>query len=199
MIDVTPSGRRNLRWLKNRLWPDVQFYDKQWEVIESVERNTETYVPAGNMLGKDFLTGFICVGCFLLNKEVRIVTTSVKERHLNVLWGEIGRFINTSKYPLRSTQGGPLIVNHMNVKKVVNGVVCPISYLTGMVAEGEMEGLAGHHARYTLAVGDESSGLEDKAYDKFQGWAKRMLFIGNPYDCSNFFKKGCKAGDLLAA
>jgi hypothetical protein len=33
------------------LWPDARFFDKQIEVIYSVEYNDETYVPAGNMLG----------------------------------------------------------------------------------------------------------------------------------------------------
>ena len=33
------------------LWPQVTFYDKQREIIYSVEDNDETYVPAGNMLG----------------------------------------------------------------------------------------------------------------------------------------------------
>ena len=187
----------SFRELKNALWPDVSFYDRQWEIVESVERNDETYVPAGNMLGKDFVTGFICVAETLRHPVVRVVTTSVKDDHLRVLWGEIVRFINTSRYPLRVEDGGPLIVNHRDVRKVVRGETCPISYLRGMVS-AKGEGLAGHHAPHTLAVGDEASGLDDEAYQQFQGWAKRMLFIGNPNPCQNFFFKGVEAGDLLA-
>ena len=47
----------NLRGLKHPLdlqrlcWPDVTFYSKQKEIIDSVRWNDETYVPAGNMLG----------------------------------------------------------------------------------------------------------------------------------------------------
>jgi hypothetical protein len=33
------------------LWPDVDFYGRQKEVIYSVKNNRETVVPAGNMLG----------------------------------------------------------------------------------------------------------------------------------------------------
>lgn len=187
----------SFRELKNALWPDVSFYDRQWEIVESVERNDETYVPAGNMLGKDFVTGFICVAEILRHPVVRVVTTSVKDDHLRVLWGEINRFIATSRYPLRVEDGGPLIVNHRDVRKVVRGETCPISYLRGMVS-AKGEGLAGHHAPHTLAVGDEASGLDDEAYQQFQGWAKRMLFIGNPNPCQNFFYKGVEAGDLLA-
>ena len=184
-----------MREIKNALWPHVTFYDRQWEIVDSVERNDETYVPAGNMLGKDFVTGFICVAEFLRHRIARIVTTSVKDDHLRVLWGEINRFINTSRLPLRTEDGGPLIVNHRDVTKVVNGARCSISYLRGMVS-AKGEGLAGHHAPYTLGVGDEASGLDDEVYKQFQGWAKRMLFIGNPNPCANFFFRGVEAGDL---
>ena len=51
--------------LASSLWPDIQFYDKQIEVIESVWNNDETIVPAGNMLGKDFVSGRIIVLFFL--------------------------------------------------------------------------------------------------------------------------------------
>lgn len=206
MIDLTRP--RTLRELKHFLWPDykpdgsrnVMFYDKQWEIVESVEQNIETYVPAGNMLGKDYIAGFICLGTFLLHKEVRVVTTSVKADQLRVLWGEIGRFVQLSNRPLEVAKGGPLIINHFGtgIRKVVEGEVCPVSYLTGQVSLGA-EGLSGHHARYTLAVGDEASGIHDLAYEAFQGWAKRMLFISNPNDSTNFFRRGVKAGDLLAA
>lgn len=33
------------------LWPHVEFYGKQREVIYSVRDNDATFVPAGNMLG----------------------------------------------------------------------------------------------------------------------------------------------------
>lgn len=35
------------RWM----WPDQKPYRQQCEVIQSVNQNDETYVPAGNMLG----------------------------------------------------------------------------------------------------------------------------------------------------
>jgi hypothetical protein len=34
------------------LWPDVKFYSRQREVIRSVRDNDETFVSAGNMLGR---------------------------------------------------------------------------------------------------------------------------------------------------
>ncbi len=179
------------------LWPEVRFYSKQVEIIHSVLQNDETVVHAGNQLGKDFVAGFICLYYFLLHREVRVVTTSVKDDHLRVLWGEIGRFVMTSKYPLTIDKGGPLIFNYRDIKKVVNGVECEISYLRGMVSE-RGEGMAGHHAAHTLLVIDESSGVDDVVYTQGATWAKRMLIFGNPNPCANFFFKSVESGDILA-
>lgn len=179
------------------LWPEVQFYDKQIQVIESVRDNDETFVVAGHELGKDFVAGFIALWYFVCHQPCRIITTSVKDDHLRVLWGEIGRFIETAKYPLEYIKGGPLIIKHRDIGKVFKGKPCSISYLRGMVSE-KGEGMAGHHAPYTLLIVDEASGVEDEVYKRADSWAKKKLIIGNPYPCSNFFKKGILAGNLLA-
>lgn len=187
------------------LWPDVKFYRQQQEIIYSVAENDETFVPAGNMLGKDFVSGFICLWFFLSRDPCRIVTTSADYGQLEaVLWGEIRRFIQTAKYPLEVERGGPLLVNHLHIRKVVDEKLCPLSYLIGRVA-AKGEGMLGHHVAdtgdgipRTLFIADEASGVEDIAYERAGTWAKRMLVIGNPYPCTNFFKAGVKGGDLVA-
>src|SRR5215210_988404 len=78
-----------------RYWPQVTFYDKQWEIIESVRDNAETVVVAGHQLGKDFAAAFVVLWFYLTRHPVRVVTTSVKDDHLRVLWGEIGRYLDT--------------------------------------------------------------------------------------------------------
>lgn len=178
-------------------WPGVTFYRQQREILYSVLENDETFVQAGHQLGKDFVTGYVVLWWFLAHREVRIITTSVKDDHLRVLWGEIGRFIDTAKYPLSAKQGGPLVINHREIKKVVGGQVCKISYLIGLVSE-KGEGMAGHHAANTLLIVDEASGVDDQVYERADSWAKKKLILGNPYPCNNFFKRGCKTGDLLA-
>lgn len=176
------------------------FYDKQREIIYSVERTPQTFVPAANKVGKDFTAGFIAVKQFVTNKVCRIIATSVADHHLRVLWGEIMRFINTSSIPLKYEDGGILVVNDKMIRKVVNGVMCPISYLKCMVSE-KGEGLAGHHAPYTLAIGDEASGLDNLCYTQMMTWAKRMLFFGNcgTYGtvCNNFFRNAVENGPIL--
>lgn len=187
--------------LQRELWPQYDLYDKQREVMRSVWENDVTVVPAGNKLGKDFEAGLIAVEFFLvalkLGVTCRIVTTSVKEDHLDVLWGEIGRFLTTARHPLLAQHGGPLVVNSMEVRRKSEAhTKNPLNYLKGMVAGDDMDAFAGHHAELTLAIGDEASGLHDLVLNKFQGWAKRMLFIGNPNPCANFFRRMVKKGDV---
>ncbi len=117
-----------------------------------------------------------------------------------MLWGEIGRWISRCKYPLRTEDGGPLYCTKRDIRKVVNGRECDISYMKGMVsAPGKSEGLAGHHAPRTLFVVDEASAADDETFEAGEGWSGRQLYVGNPMKCQGRFYRDCKAGDLLAA
>lgn len=183
-------------------WPDVTFYRQQQEIIYSVIENDETYVPAGNQLGKDFVAGFIALWWFVSRRPARVVTTSVKMDQLeDVLWGEIRRFVQTAISPL------PIQYNHMKIRQVKsNGKLVPNAELVGQVSNTQ-EGLLGRHSttdfkarQYdisrTLVIFDEASGIDDQTYNSTQTWAQRKLIIGNPFPCNNFFKRGVKAGDL---
>lgn len=191
--------------LLNMFWPHVRLYSRQIDIVYSVRDNDETFVHAGNMLGKDFIAAFIVLWFFLSRSPCRIVTTSADYSQLeSVLWGEIRRFIQTSVYPLEVSREGILIVNHMHIKKLTPDKkdTCGLSYIIGRVAE-KGEGMLGHHIAdtgdnipRTLFVADEASGVDDMSYDRSKTWARRKLIIGNPYHCNNFFKKGCIGGDI---
>jgi hypothetical protein len=195
-MDFTRHADRPLR-LVRYLWPDMRLYREQAEILESVVLNDETYVPAANMMGKDFISSVVVLWFFLTRHPCRVVTTSVRDDHLRVLWGEIGERIRSCKYRLLAADGGPLVVLDREIRKVVGGVRCPISYVRGMVSE-KGEGMAGHHAPHTLLIGDEASGIDDTIYTQGMTWAKRSLFIGNCNESQGFFRKAVEAGDLLA-
>jgi hypothetical protein len=183
------------------LWPHVQFYREQREVIESVRDNDETFVPAANMMGKDFVSAFIVLHFFLTRHPCRVITTSAKDEHLAVLWGEIGRFIQTSKVSLIAGKGGCLQFHHQFLRKVRdNGEVCRLSYVKGMVAsQDRMAAMQGHHIAYvgdgiprTLFVSDEASSVPDDYWTMVKTWMNRALVIGNTWPCENFFKHAVK-------
>jgi len=84
---------------------------------------------------------------------------------------------------------------------------CPISYVKGMVAKDEtIAAMGGHHADpkvpdgmwHTLFMADEASSVPDQYYNIVTPWAKRMLIIGNPWPCENFFRKAARHGDIKA-
>lgn len=198
---------------QKEFWPDRYLWSAQREIVYSVEENAETLVVTGNGMGKDYVTGFIVPCKFLralkCGRTCRIVTSSATDDHLDVVWAEINDWIRSSKYPLLASQGGPLVVSHHRIRLASDtdsdNLADLKSYAMGKVAKNanQGEGLAGHHAQETLAVGDEASSLDDVVYKMFQGWAsggkhKRMLFIGNPNPCQNFFFRNVKAGDLVA-
>lgn len=190
-----------------RYWPKICLYGKQKEIVESVWYEKETFVVAGNQLGKDYVAGLVSLVFFLTHstspdpkKRCRVVTTSVKDEHLDILWGEIDGFLRTAKYPLANVKGAPLLYQHHNIRRVdeKTGEVFKDSYLRGMVSKGA-EGMSGHHGKNTLWVADEASGMSDKAYEGAQGWAKHMLVFGNPFPTRNFFYKAVKQGNLAVA
>jgi hypothetical protein len=183
---------------KELCWPDISFYDDQIRIIESVRDNVETYVPAGNMLGKDFISGFIALWFFCSRSPARVVTSSVDYSQLkSVLWGEIRRFVDSSVFDLG------LLINDLLIRQIrPDGTIEPRSEMVGRVAQ-KGEGMLGRHLEKgeneeprTLAIIDEGSGFEDIHYNSISTWAHRILIIGNSYPCENFWKKGVKAGDL---
>lgn len=210
-MNLVEAGLKNPILFIRTMWPWLDLYDKQIEVVESVWWNYETLCVAGNMLGKDFIAGLIILMFFMTRHPCRIVSTSADYAQLeSVLWGEIRRFLYSARAPLTADKGGRIIDNHLHLKKLIPDpqrkgklIECGLSYCIGRVAK-KGEGLLGHHIAdtgdgipRTLFVGDEASGLDDQARERASTWARRMFFIGNPYQCNNFFFKGVEAGDLM--
>src|SRR5690606_30359877 len=133
-------------------------------------------------------TGLAVIWFFLSRQPCRIVTTSVDFSQLSVvLWGEIRRFLQESVVKL------PILYNEMKLRKYYKGEICPLSYVIGRVAN-KGEGMAGHHIAQTgdkvprtLFVSDESSGVDADTIKTAKSWANRELYIGNPYECTNYF------------
>ena len=197
---IAPHKTHDPLKLARLLWPNVRFYREQREIIRSVWEEHETYVYAGNMMGKDYVAGRLVILFFLTRAPCRIITTSTKDAHLAVLWGEIHRAIQESAVALSVRQGGNLIINQRELKKTAGGVECPISYVKGMVANEEtMESFQGHHVAdvgdgipRTAVFGDEASSLKDRIKLMVDSWAKTQLWFGNTWPCGNFYYRASK-------
>lgn len=188
-------------------WPDIHLTIPQSKILDSIVDNHTTVVPAGNDQGKDFIAAFICVWFFCSRSPCKVVTHSVDQPQLKgVLWGEMKRFIQTSKHKLPLNVREDMFMQYIRP----DGSADPLSYLIGRVTR-KGEGLLGHHVPNTesdrmpdgrmlprtLFVADEASGVDDEAWEKASTWAHRMLAIGNPYPTTNFFYKAVKQGDII--
>ena len=193
------------------LWPYINLYDKQREILYSVRDNDETYVPAANKLGKDYVGAIAVLYFFLTRHPCRVVTTSATADHFEVLWGEMGRLIQSAAFPLTSDKGGPLLINHNHIRKYVrrNGedVLCKISYIKGIAgSEDSKASLQGHHVTpedleqandgipRSMAFVDEASSVKQFVFEMMNTWytGNRLVVIGNTWDCNNNFKWAVK-------
>lgn len=185
-----------IKWIRT-VWPDIRLYDKQVQIIESVEENEETVVPAGNGLGKDFVAGLIALSFFCRRRPCRVVTTSVKHDQLNdVLWGEIRALIERAAVKL------PIQFNHLRIRQTrSDGSFVPKTELVGQVVN-QGEALLGRHLPrfdgfpHTMCIFDEASGIGTAVFESSDTWAHRKLIIGNPYPCRNYFFNAVKGGDI---
>lgn len=181
---------------KELCWPDVRFYRKQREIIYSFRDNDETIVPAGNKLGKDFVAAFLVVWFFMTRHPCRILTTSAKDQHLSVLWGEIMHFINSSRVPINARKGGPLLCTHHKLRKYVGGSLCDLSKCEGIVTGPDnSESLLGHHIANvgdgiprTAMFVDEASSSSDVVDTNTKTWRNRFFGFGNTWSCDNWFR-----------
>lgn len=180
------------------VWPHINLYDKQVDIIYSVRDNDETYVPAAHQMGKDFISAIIALWFLCSRRPSRVVTTSVKYDQLNdVLWGEIRRLLEQAVIKL------PIDYSHLKIRQIYdNGEFVPLCELVGQQCANKHEGLFGRHLPRdiprTLVIFDEASGIDQLVYEGTDTWAHRKLIIGNPYPCTNFFFKHVKQGDLRA-
>lgn len=183
---------------KKLFWPNSVLTDYQLEILQSVQKNKITVVPAGNKLGKDYVSAFCGLWFFCSRMPCKVVTTSVDSAQLNsVLWGEIRNFIQSAAIPL------PVQVNHQQIRQILpDGTLKGNSEFVGRVVQ-KGEGMLGRHLPYgpnmeprVLCIIDEASGFADSNYMGVDTWAHRILIIGNPFPCDNFFKKMVQQGDL---
>lgn len=178
-------------------WPDIYLTKYQREIMYSVRDNVETVVPAGNQLGKDFVAGLVALWWFYTRKPARVVTTGPTEQQLlDILWGEINRFIFAAAHPL------PFKVQAESIYQLQPDGISRVPGSEMVAIVSKKEGLLGRHATdgfkaypegyadipRTLLIIDEASGVHENVYQLSKTWAKRRLIIGNPFPCNNFFK-----------
>ncbi len=205
-VPVDPLQFIRTFWLMTRkdgkVVPRYRLSREQKAMVRSAFENGETIVPSGNALGKDWVTALIILVFFLARNPCRIVLTSVNDKHLAVIWGELLRHIDLCSVTLDHKKGGCLTINSERIRKILpDGSTCKISYIVNMVCKDDtVEAMLGHHATpdtleeaelkvpLTMAVTDESSGIRSQVVTNLKTWAKRLVMIGNCWPCDDYFR-----------
>lgn len=174
-------------------WPDMKLYDKQGEILESVERNHETFVHAANQTGKTRIAALAAIWFFVSRTPARVILSSSSESQLrHVLWREILHLVNSAAQPL------PLLVRDGEILKLDGSrQPIPTDYMLATVTN-TVESFQGHHLRCdrprVLAVFDEASAIGAEFFDAADSWCHRKLVMGNPIGVGHAFHVQCKAG-----
>ena len=63
-------------------WPDMRLYEKQCEVLTSVQENVETFVHAANATGKTRIAAVAVIWFFASRTPARVITSPSSETQL---------------------------------------------------------------------------------------------------------------------
>ncbi len=176
-----------LRFIK-LCWPEMNLYDKQLEVLTSVNENVETFVHAANQTGKTHIAAIVALWFYASRTPARVVISSSSESQLrHILWSEILQLIQSAAVTF------PFLTRDLCIQKLRRPdgkEILPKDYLLGHVTH-TVESFQGHHLNAdrprVLSIFDEASGVPDEFYEAAQSWAHRILVIGNPISTDNFF------------
>ena len=179
-------------------WPEMKLYPRQVEILRSLADNAQTYVHSANEMGKTRVEALATLWWFCSREPARVVITSSSENQLrSVLWNEIRHLVETSRVKL------PLDVKDLKIEKRQPPgsatAYVPLNYVEGYVSR-RVESFQGHHLPQdrprVLCIFEEASGIADEFKDAADSWAHCQLIVGNPLNTTNWFYRGCKAGDM---
>ena len=182
MIPLTKEQRQELkvRAPKDPLWwihkvLDVELWDLQKQVIESVRDNPRTSVRSCHGIGKSFIAGNAALW-FLYNHPFSIViTTAPTWRQVEkLIWKEIRSSVRKSKLYL----GGEL------AKKSPELQIVQDEWVALGLSTNQPDRFQGFHARHIFVIVDEGSGVKEDIYEAIEEVLTsahcRLLLLGNP-------------------
>lgn len=173
-------GQSDPKWfVKEVIGYDL--WSKQSQIIESVRDNKRTTVRSCNGAGKSFVAASTIAWAVTNHPESIVITTAPTTRQMEeILWQEIGRIYNKSKFPL----GGELFKTKWDFGS---------KWFALGLSTNDPNRFQGFHAPYILAVLDEACGIEPVIYEAVEAITtsknSHVLLIGNPTDSDGEFYK----------
>lgn len=179
-------------WAKYML--GATLWSKQKEVVSSVQENKSTAVKAGHGVGKSFLVALlICHWVDTRYPECFVASTAPSQAQIGaIVWREIRNFKTLIEKRHKAGEIDhklPGYITSLNEWKSDDGTM--IGFGRRPPEQKEESSVQGLHAKYVLAVGDESCGLSEAMIDALanvtSNATSRRILIGNPTDPGSHF------------
>jgi hypothetical protein len=166
-----------------------EYWPRQKQICYSVEDCPSTYVVTGNAVGKTYVAAGIFLWFLFTKPGSLVLATAPTQAQLElVLWKEIEKAYRGSRIPL----GGRMLKSPLKIEMGMGWQ--GVAYSTKTT-----ERFSGHHAKDTLVVMDEASGVDDAIYEAISSLnPSRSLMIGNPIRPSGAFYDRCSNADPVA-
>lgn len=158
----------------------VEPWSKQIEIGQAVEEHERTTVSACYASGKSFIAACLILYWLFTRRPAICCTTAPTTRQVKgVLWREVRKLYKRCKKALK----GRLLQAKLEFSEDWQGF--------GFSTSGDNQASGFHEAENVLFIVDEAAGVEQEAFDDFDGITatpnSRMLLIGNPICTSGPF------------
>jgi hypothetical protein len=167
----------------------IEFWSKQREICESVQKNKLTAVQSGHGVGKSFTVSTLAAWWVDTHppEETMVVSTAPSTRQVSVIMWEGIRAIHR-KAKLRG-----------EVQRSDRWLIDDIEVGFGRKPQDyDQYAFQGIHRKYVLVIIDEAGGIDEwlwiAALAIATGKHCRIIAIGNPEDPTSYFSKVCKPG-----
>lgn len=157
----------------------VQFYDKQYEIVDNLYKYKKVAVRSCNGAGKTLAVSAIILQFLASHYPAKVITTAPTWFSVeNVLWDRIKTLYKNAPLPI----GGKLLGTSLTMED---------SWWAIGLSTNEQEKFAGYHEKNILFVFDEASGVKKEIYEATEGSMmgenSYWLQIGNPLDAQGKF------------
>jgi len=155
----------------------VEFWSKQYEIVQSITKHRRTAIRSSNSSGKTWSISRIALWfLFSFSNSVVINTAPTHRQVENQFWRNLRSAHNKAKIRL----GGKLLKTALSIDEDWFA----LGFTTGD-GEGAMEAFAGWHAKNMLVIIDEASGVHPRVFEAIEGAMAggstvRLVLIGNP-------------------
>jgi hypothetical protein len=159
------------------LWP------KQIEILEAICSHPRVAVRSGQKVSKSFTAAIAALWFYCCFPEARVLITAKTARQVDgIIWREVRKLRTRAKLPIAGNMGS---LARTGLK---SDAFCEI---TGFTAR-ETEAAAGVSGAYIMYLADESSGIDDRLFEAFDGntsgsVVSRIVMFSNPTRTSGEF------------